>query len=251
LSIFCVQRSRLDAGNLRVTPKGMRAPRTYLATAVILAAIGGAACSRAGGTGADTTPRPAGTSTAELEALYRARTDSARMRFTEADVRFMTGMIGHHAQALVMAGLAPARGASPSVQTLAARIINAQEDEIASMQLWLRDRDQTVPDVQITGTTMRVHGPEYALHMPGMLTPEQMRELDEARGSEFDRLFLTYMIQHHRGAVTMVLDLFGIDGAAQDEAAFKLASDIQVDQISEIARMELMLEALPATGRDP
>jgi uncharacterized protein (DUF305 family) len=85
--------------------------------------------------------------------------------------------------------------------------------------------------------------------MPGMLTPAQIRELDGARGPAFDRLFLTYMIQHHEGAVTMVTELFGIDGALQDEGVFKLASDIQVDQLTEIARMEKMLATLP--GGDP
>jgi uncharacterized protein (DUF305 family) len=193
-------------------------------------------------------PRPADTSAAEFEALYRARTDSARMRFTEADVHFVTGMIGHHGQALVMAGLAPTHGASPTVQTLAARVINAQQDEIALMQQWLRDRGQTVPEVRIEGTTLIVHGAEHAMHMPGMLTPEQMEELVKATGQEFDRLFLTYMIQHHRGAVTMVHDLFAKDGALQDEAVFKLASDIQVDQITEVDRMERMLAALPPQG---
>jgi uncharacterized protein (DUF305 family) len=132
------------------------------------------------------------------------------------------------------------------VATLCARIINAQNDEIARMQQWLRDRGQPVPEVHITGTTLMVHGPEHLMHMPGMLTPEQMRELDEARGPDFDRLFLTYMIQHHRGAVTMVRDLFGTDGAAQGDVLFKIASDIQVDQTTEIARMERMLEAPPA-----
>ena len=219
------------------------------ATAAFWAALATTACSSAGGTGVETGPEPAAetgaqpaTGTmAELEAIYRARADSARMRFTPADVRFMTGMIGHHAQALVMAALAPTHGASPELQTLAARIINGQKDEIATMQGWLRDRGQPVPEVEIEGTTLIVHGAEYATHMPGMLTSEQMRELDEARGLEFDRRFLTYMIQHHRGAVTMVHDLFGTDGAAQDEVAFKLASDIQADQLTEIARMELML----------
>ncbi len=134
------------------------------------------------------------------------------------------------------------------MQTLAARIINAQKDEIASMQRWLRDRGQPVPELQITGTTLRVDGAQ-AMQMPGMLTPDQIQELDEARGPEFDRLFLTYMIQHHQGAVTMVLDLFATDGAAQDEAAFKLASDIHVDQATEIARMKLMLESLSAPDR--
>ena len=188
----------------------------------------------------------------DLEAIYWARQDSAKMSFTQADVDFMTGMIAHHAQALVMADLAPTHGASASVQTLAARIINAQKDEIATMQQWLRDRGQPVPEVHISGTTLMVHGAgDHAMHMPGMLTPEQIQELDAARGPTFDRLFLTYMIQHHGGAVVMVDTLFGTDGAAQDEAAFKLASDIQVDQRTEIARMELMLEALPDPGQDP
>jgi uncharacterized protein (DUF305 family) len=163
------------------------------------------------------------------------------MRFTEADVRFITGMIGHHAQALVMAALVPTRGTSPSIQTLAARITNAQQDEIAMMQRWLREREQPVPTIDISGITLTVHGAD-AMHMPGMLTRDQLEELDRGQGSEFDRLFLTYMIQHHEGAVTMVHDLFQTDGAAQDEAVFKLASDIQVDQRTEIARMKQMLE---------
>ncbi len=226
----------------------MQTSHTRSTTAALFAALALTACA-GGPRQVETAPEPDAGQTAELEALYRARTDSARMRFTEADVHFMTGMIGHHGQALVMAALAPTHGASPAIQTLAARIINAQKDEIASMERWLRDRGQTVPELEITGTTLKVHGAEHALHMPGMLTPEQIEELDAARGPEFDRLFLTYMIQHHQGAVTMVLDLFATDGAGQDEAAFKLASDIQVDQATEIARMKLMLESLTATDR--
>ncbi|MGH7699019.1 MAG: DUF305 domain-containing protein [Gemmatimonadales bacterium] len=211
--------------------------------AALLAALAATACAGARTEQPTTPPVP---STAELEALYRARTDSARMRFTEADVHFMTGMIAHHAQALVMSALAPTHGASPAVQTLCARIINAQRDEIATMQGWLRDRGQTVPEVHIEGLSLMIHGvAEHHPHMPGMLTRAQLEELDRARGAEFGRLFLTYMIQHHQGAVTMVHDLFGTDGAAQDEEAFKLASDIQVDQITEIARMTLMLSELP------
>ena len=82
-----------------------------------------------------------------------------------------------------------------------------------------------------------------------MLSPEQMQELEAAQGPDFDRLFLTYMIQHHQGAVSMVHDLFATDGAAQDDLIFKIASDIQVDQITEINRMQQMLEALPAARR--
>jgi uncharacterized protein (DUF305 family) len=198
--------------------------------------------------------RSSDASTEELEALYRARTDSARMRFTEADVRFMTGMIGHHAQAIVMSRLAPDRAASRSIQTLAARIINAQRDEINLMQQWLRDRDQPVPEVEYGRIEVVVHGTEHAHHAmdaPGMLTPEQLRELDRAQGPEFDRLFLTYMIEHHNGAVTMVHALFARDGAAQDEDVFRLASDIQVDQITEVARMRQMLAAMSSEGGIP
>jgi uncharacterized protein (DUF305 family) len=216
--------------------------------ALLLCVLGAAACGRAAGTGPASTPTPA--QSAEFEALYRARLDSARMRFTAADVHFMTGMIGHHAQALVMAGLAPTHGASPQLRTLCARIINAQNDEIAIMQRWLRDRGQPVPEVHISGTTMTVTGPAHAMHMPGMLTQAQLRELDQARGTDFDRLFLQFMIQHHQGAVTMVHDLFATDGAGQDLLSFKIASDIQVDQTTEIARMERMLEAL-AAGATP
>ncbi len=238
----------------------MKHSRTCRTTAALFAGLVAAACGGAAGARTDTAPVPdpapapapqPAISTAELEAIYLARMDSARMGFTAADVFFMTGMIGHHGQALVMAALAPTHGASPSVQTLCARIINAQQDEIATMQQWLRDREQTVPEVHITGTSMMVDGPEYAMHMPGMLTPEQIQELDEGRGRDFDRLFLTYMIQHHRGAVTMVHELFGTDGAALDDVVFKLASDIQVDQITEIARMELMLKEIANAGRRP
>lgn len=170
------------------------------------------------------------------------------MRFTEADTDFMTGMIGHHAQALVMANLAETRAASTLLQTLAARIHNSQEDEIATMQRWLADRGQAVPQIHIDGTELMVHGADHAMHMPGMLTPQQMSTLAAATGAAFDRLFLEYMIQHHQGAVSMVHDLFATDGAGNDEAVFKIASDVQVDQLTEIARMELMLEAMTSEG---
>jgi uncharacterized protein (DUF305 family) len=217
---------------------------------VVVTTLATQGCASAGGSGPST--EPGTTATAELEALYRARRDSTLLRVSPADVDFMTGMIHHHAQALVMSAFAPANGASPSIRTLAARIINAQKDEIANMQAWLRDRGRQVPEVDeagavhMPGDMAGLHGEAHAMHMPGMLTAAQMEELEEARGRNFDRLFLTYMIQHHQGAVTMVHDLFAIDGAAQDDAVFKIASDIQVDQITEINRMRLMLEALEA-----
>lgn len=225
------------------------------------------ACAGGAGTSAPEPQTPEGTTqaeAAELEALFRARRAEALADVHPGDVDFVTGMIGHHAQALTMSGYAPQAGASASIQTLAARIINAQKDEITNMQRWLADRDLPVPQVAEDGTVTPPGGDEAMDHagmghgamdhgamagmdhegMPGMLTSEQLDELSRARGSDFDRLFLTYMIQHHQGAVTMVHDLFAQDGAAQDEAIFKLASDIQVDQVTEINRMQLMLDQM-------
>ena len=188
-------------------------------------------------------PNPAG--------VAKAKSDSLRYAYTAADIEFMTGMIGHHAQAIVMAGWAPSHGANASIGRLAERIINAQKDEIITMQTWLRDRHQPVPDGHTAGMVMVMDGVEHVMLMPGMLSETQMKELDQARGAEFDRLFLTYMMQHHRGAVSMVKQLFESYGAGQDETVFKFASDVNVDQTTEIARMEKMLSALFLDGREP
>jgi uncharacterized protein (DUF305 family) len=228
-----------------------------LAATLVVAGCSGPAvrdATPAASASAPTTSAPAPSATDRLEALYRARIDSSRTRFAEADVAFMTGMIGHHAQALVMAAMAPTHGANPEVRRLAARIDNAQRDEIATMQRWLRDRGQPAPEVHVMGTTLMVHGADgHADHagMPGMLTDDQIRALDEARGAAFDRLFLSGMIQHHGGAVVMVDTLVATDGAAQDEEAFKLATDVQVDQRTEIARMQRMLDVLPVADPQP
>jgi uncharacterized protein (DUF305 family) len=176
--------------------------------------------------------------------IARARRDSARLPYTAADIAFMTGMIAHHAQALEMSRWAGERGASDAIKRLSARIINAQADEIVIMQQWLADRNQPVPEPNPRGMVMK-HGDHTTTHlMPGMLTDAQMTQLRNARGREFDRLFLTFMIQHHKGAVQMVNDLFATPGAGQDEIVFKFASDVHTDQTTEIARMEQMLEAL-------
>jgi uncharacterized protein (DUF305 family) len=167
--------------------------------------------------------------------------DSVRHAYTAADVRFMSGMIHHHAQAIVMASWAPSHGASDAVRRLAERVINAQQDEIVTAQRWLRDRQLPVPEARATGMKMTHGGVEHEMLMPGMLTEAQMKQLDEARGKEFDRLFLTFMIQHHQGAVAMVKDLFGSYGAGLDETVFKFASDVNADQSSEIERMQTML----------
>jgi uncharacterized protein (DUF305 family) len=176
-------------------------------------------------------------------AIAKARADSLRYPYTQADVQFMQGMIGHHAQAIVMANMAPSHGADPAVIRLCERIINAQEDEIATMQRWLADRQQTVPEAKPMSHAMMDMGGgmQHSMMMPGMLTDAQMAALDAARGWEFDRLFLTGMIQHHKGATAMVSTLFGTTGAGQDETIFKFASDVNVDQTTEIARMQRML----------
>lgn len=229
----------------------MRTHRTRTVLACALAALSVAACRSAapGAPAAPAAPAPNGASPApspsgEQAAIAEARADSARYPYTAADVRFMLGMIPHHAQAVTMSRWAPTHGASASVQTLAARIINAQEDEIRTMQQWLRDRGQPVPEADAMAMAMMHDSAGHAMLMPGMLTDEQMRQLDAARGAEFDRLFLTFMIRHHQGAVSMVQELFDTYGAAQDRTTFKLASDINVDQTTEIARMQQMLAAV-------
>ena len=185
-----------------------------------------------------------------VAAAANAKPDSTRYPFTEADVRFMSGMIHHHAQAIAMSKLAPTHGASPAMLTLTGRIINAQSDEIRLMQQWLRDHGQPVPEPNPKGMTMKMGSEEHVMLMPGMLTEEQMKQLEAANGKAFDELFLQLMIQHHTGAVSMVKDLFATPGAGQDEATFKLANDIQADQETEIARMQKMLFALK-TGVTP
>ena len=223
-----------------------RSIQSYLA--IVLLAAG---CASGGSSGPSSAPAATSPQVAEeYEALYRARQDSARMRHTEADVRFMTHMIHHHAQALEMSGLVPERTENGQIRTLAARIINAQTDEIEIMTRWLRNRGQPVPDVP--EHTMAHHPAADHEHggmaMPGMLTAAEIDRLREASGIDFDRLFLQSMIRHHQGAVTMVEELFATDGAAQDEEVFKFASDAQVDQATEVARMQSMLEQLPQAG---
>ena len=166
---------------------------------------------------------------------------AAEPSVAEADVRFMSGMIPHHAQAVVMAGWAATHGARSDVAILCERIVVGQRDEIALMQTWLRDRGQTVPDGTSTRMRMVMNGTEHDMLMPGMLSDEEMAELDRARGPEFDRLFLVGMIKHHQGAIHMVDELFASYGAAQDETVFRFASDVYADQSTEIDRMQKML----------
>lgn len=223
---------------------GASPPRAISAALLALAA---AACSgTTTGTGtAPGTPEPA------RARASAPRYEVRRQPYTAADVHFMAGMIAHHAQAIRMARMAPSHGAREDIRILCERIVVAQRDEIRTMQAWLRERDEHVPDVDSTFTRVTMHGGHDAL-MPGMLTADELARLDAARGPEFDRLFLAFMIRHHEGALTMVDELFTSYGAAQDDVVFKLASDIFADQSSEIERMQSMLDAMTsATGSSP
>jgi uncharacterized protein (DUF305 family) len=168
-----------------------------------------------------------------------------------ADVTFMSGMIPHHAQAVLIAGWAPSHGARKDVAVLCERIVVGQRDEIALMQYWLREHGQPVPDAKSTHMTMKMDGMEHDMLMPGMLNDEQLAALDKARGSDFDRLFLQDMIGHHQGAILMVNELLASPGSAQDDVVYRMSSDVYADQTTEIERMGKMLATVPPAGRAP
>ena len=187
-----------------------------------------------------------------IAAQTRQTTTAGGTPYTAADVQFMQGMIAHHAQALVMAAMAPTHGASAQVILFCKKIMISQRDEIELMQNWLEERDQTVPDPNHTHAHDAMPGmkmDDHATPMPGMLSAEQLARLDQARDTSFDRLFLTGMIQHHRGALTMVAALFDSPGAGQTPEIFGYASGIDADQRAEIERMQGMLATIP--GRTP
>lgn len=162
--------------------------------------------------------------------------ETAARGYSEADVRFLRGMIPHHAQALEMTALVPSRSTRQDVRATAQRIEVSQQDEIAMMQQWLRARRLEAP----AADAGHQHGGGHA-HMPGMLTPQEMDRLRAASGAAFDRLFLEYMIRHHEGALVMVAELFATPGAGQEPELFGMASEVDSDQRMEIARMRAML----------
>ena len=151
--------------------------------------------------------------------------------FTEADVRFMQGMIAHHAQAIYMSQLAAAHNASAHLLKFAQKIDQSQRVEIKLMQGWLKANGQFAPDTSAWRHMM----------MPGMLSGAQLAQLDSAKGTDFDRLFLLFMIQHHEGALKMVDDLFAAPLAAQDVDVSVFANDVQLVQTAEIGLMRQML----------
>jgi uncharacterized protein (DUF305 family) len=159
----------------------------------------------------------------------REASELAAPSFTQADVEFVQGMIAHHAQALEMTAMVEARTTSDDLPVLAERMDVSQRDEIALMQQWLDERDQAT-------TTSHDHA-----QMPGMLTPEQITQLSEAEGTEFDELFLQSMIHHHEGAILMVEDLLTGGEGGQESQVFQLAQHIDADQRVEISRMKRLL----------
>src|SRR5215831_5681845 len=154
--------------------------------------------------------------------------------FTAADVHFMQGMIAHHAQAIYMSRMAAAHGANPRVLKFATKIDQSQISEIRLMQDWLVRNGQSAPD-----TSSWRH-----MQMPGMLTAQQLKDLDAAKGADFDREFLTLMIQHHEGALKMVSDLFATPLAGQDVDVSVFANDVQTVQTAEIGTMHAMLDEM-------
>jgi len=198
--------------------------------------------------------------------------EPVRHGYTAADVRFMQQMIHHHAQAVRMSALVPARSSREDVRTLAERIDASQQAEIEMMRHWLAERHEMVPDPSmprsvhdsIMGATHGAHESmsgmpgmagmpgaadahdSTAMLMPGMLTPAEMAALAAATGPTFDRLFLEGMIRHHQGALTMVATLLATPGAAEEAQIFGFASDVDAGQRAEIRRMEAILATLPA-----
>jgi len=201
-------------------------------------ALGVSACKTAsGGSSTGTRILQPGAPGQDTKTIDTAQaTDLSKVGHTPADVKFMQGMIGHHAQAVEMVALIADRTATEDLKRLGLRIQVSQEDEMNMMRRWLEVRGEKIP------------GP-HAHHepggfMPGMLTSEEMAQLAEAKGKEFDRLFLQGMIKHHGGALMMVDELFKSPGAGQEGDIFAFASDVDADQRMEMERMYMMLKGL-------
>ncbi len=185
-------------------------------------------------------PGPPGQPSRQISA--EEASDLAGLQFSAADVRFMQGMISHHRQAMEMSALVDDRSNHEAVEALAERISLSQEDEISMMADWLEDRGVDAPAADAH------HDPDYDL-MPGMLSPEEMEQLEAAEGFEFDSLFLNFMIDHHEGALVMVENLLDQPGSAQDSELYRFTTDVTSDQTSEIERMITMLSGFSPDPR--
>jgi uncharacterized protein (DUF305 family) len=217
-----------------------RLPIFSLAVAAAVAVCG---CNSSSGTGADqaaSAPKAQGPAIVQPGAPGQASTVVANVpafdhsNFTDGDVKFMQGMIHHHNQALLMAAMIPTHTDTVQLIQMGQKIQISQSGEIQMMKEWLTKRHQELPMIMPDGSAMTGHGDMAA--MPGMLTPEQMKALDAARGAKFDELFLTGMIQHHKGALTMVADLRAAGGAHETNIG-DFCNQVDNDQRAEIVRM--------------
>jgi uncharacterized protein (DUF305 family) len=216
----------------------------YRVAACLLAAAGAAACATTGTSQGGIIQPGAPGEASRVVGAEQAR-DISKVGATPADVKFMQGMIHHHAQAIDMTELLKTRTGSEDMKKLGLRIQVSQRDEIKMMQTWLQAHGQAAPDphaMHMPGMIMP--GMDHGPLMAGMLTPEEMARLAGLKGAEFDRYFLEGMIKHHAGAITMVKELFASPGAAQDSTIYAFASDVVADQQMEIDRMSRMLAAV-------
>lgn len=195
----------------------------------------------------------------EPSRIVTAEEIRTEQEYTEADVDFVSGMMHHHAQALILAAMVPSRATHEAVLALAHRIQISQMDEIRTLAKWLSDRGEEVPEIPglavpvgpspagaVDHSAHAGHAGEGHESMPGMLPPERLARLEASSGAEFDRLFVEAMIYHHQGALTMISDLLSQRGAGQEEGVFILASEIESDQTLEIIRMERLLATFDA-----
>jgi uncharacterized protein (DUF305 family) len=179
--------------------------------------------------------------TAALVAQQAATPAPPAPKVNEADVHFMTGMIPHHAQAVLIASWAKTHTTNRQLQILCERMVISQRDEIEMMRGWLAERGLPVPAADATHHKMKHGDMEHDMLMPGMLSEEELAALNKARGEAWDKMFLKFMIKHHEGALTMVDELWKADGAAQDDVVFRFAADVHADQTAEINVMRGML----------
>jgi uncharacterized protein (DUF305 family) len=229
-----------------VFESGTLMSRLPISSLALAAAVGVcAACHRAAGDAADQpASAPAAQAIVQPGAPGQASTDISKVpafhdnNYTDADVKFMQGMIHHHNQALLMVAMIPTHTTTLQLAELGRKIEISQSGEIQAMKDWLTDRHQEVPMIMPDGSAMM--GQMDMAAMPGMLTPDQMKALEAARGATFDELFLTGMIQHHRGALTMVADLRTAGGAKEPNIA-DFTVRVDTDQRMEIVRMNGLL----------
>ena len=225
----------------------MKRMLAYRVAACLFAAAGAAACATTGTSSGGIVQPGAPGEGSKVVGAEQAR-DISKVGATPADVKFMQGMIHHHAQAIDMTELLKTRTASEDMKKLGLRIQVSQRDEIKMMQNWLKAHGQDAPDphaMHMPGMIMP--GMDHGPMMAGMLTPEEMTRLAGLKGVEFDRFFLEGMIKHHAGAITMVKELFASPGAAQDSTIYAFATDVVADQQMEIDRMSRMLAAVTGT----